>query len=116
MRPSPTQPIWSIFVTFINFYVFERRQKENMVLAASVQEKMDCDLFGIDWRSPRPEPTPEDVVDASERFKKRHGLEPLRDWYPPVVGDVPLSVARVICQRANCTWRNVSANGTPMRF
>jgi len=100
---KPYAAIWSIFVTFINFFVFERWQKENMSLAASVQEKMDCDLFGIDWRSTRPEPTPEDVVDASERFKKR-SLEPLKDWYPPALGEVPLSVARVICQRANCTW------------
>ena len=28
----------------------------------------------------------------------------LNNWYPPEVGDLPLYVGRVVCQRANCWW------------
>ena len=37
----------------------------------------------------------------------KHGPDPnarLKDWYPPVVGDLPLPLARAICKRANCWW------------
>jgi hypothetical protein len=46
-------------------------------------------------------PDPEVIVEHAVKVKDR---KKLGNWYPAVVGTLPLSVARYICQRTNVWW------------
>ena len=108
---EPKAKIWTTFfalsAALVDALILERIQSYFRKLAARTQEQFDCDLFGLQWRSLRVGEKPEtgDVVHAASKFKKKDPeMRNLKDWYPPAVGEVPLSLARLICQRTNCWW------------
>jgi hypothetical protein len=95
--------VWGIGVALLDVVFFTREQKSLKSKAAKIQEAFDCDVLGLDWRSIHVggKPDPEDIV----RWSRRADPEAkLKDWYPPAVGQLPLPLARAICQRANCWW------------
>jgi SMODS-associating 4TM effector domain len=48
---------------------------------------------------------PEIVREQADEFEKTQTKStPLTDWYPRIVGELPLQVARIVCQRSNCWW------------
>jgi SMODS-associating 4TM effector domain len=108
---EPKVKVWTTFfaltVALLDALVLERIQNYFRKMAARTQEQFDCDLFNLDWRSLRvgEKPEPGDVIHAANRFKKTNPqMGHLKDWYPPAVDKVPLSLARLICQRTNCWW------------
>ena len=108
---EPKAKVWTTFfaltVALMDALILERIQTYFKKLAARTQEQFDCDLFGLDWRTLRVGEKPEvgDVLHAADKFKKKKpGIENLKDWYPPAVEKLPLSLARLICQRTNCWW------------
>lgn len=99
--------LWGIVVTFLELLVFSRLQKSTQEKAAKVQQIFDCEVLQFDWVSLncgiRVEP--ETIIDASNRFKhKNPNCSNLPDWYPVSVGRLPISQARIICQRSNVWW------------
>ncbi len=108
---EPKAKVWTTFfaltAALVDALILERVQTHFKKLAARTQEQFDCDLFGLDWRTLRAGEKPEigDVLHAAGCFKKKNPeMGNLRDWYPPAVDKVPLSLARLICQRTNCWW------------
>lgn len=108
---EPNVKVWTTFfaltVALLDALLLERIQNYFRKLAARTQEQFDCDLFGLDWRSLRVGEKPEigDVLHAAKHFQKKNPeMGHLKDWYPPAVDKVPLSLARLICQRTNCWW------------
>lgn len=108
---EPKVKVWTtlfaLTVALVDALILERIQNYFRKLAARTQEQFDCDLFGLEWRSLRGGEKPEigDVLHAANRFKKKNSeMSHLKDWYPPAVDKVPLSLARLICQRTNCWW------------
>jgi hypothetical protein len=108
---EPKAKIWTTFfaltVALLDALILERIQNHFRKLAARTQEQFDCDLFGLEWHSLRVGEKPEigDVLHASNRFKKKNPeMSHLKDWYPQAVDKLPLSLARLICQRTNCWW------------
>ena len=69
--------------------------------AAATQELFDCQVLDLGWSSLKGrKPDREDLHGAATGEK----ADNLKDWYPPSVGQLPLYVARIICQRSNCSW------------
>ena len=69
--------------------------------AAAIQERFDCDVLDLPWNpiavdeSPAPEPVAATTGDDSD------SSDDLRNWYSSDVDALPLSAARLVCQRAN---------------
>lgn len=87
----------------------DREQQRRREQAARVQEVFDRTLFGIPW----PEAAlgaPPDHADmhlwAQGRRDRPAAATQTRwlDWYPPAVRQVPLWIARLLCQYANGWW------------
>jgi hypothetical protein len=67
----------------------------------------DCDVLRLPWNDLKAgkRPDPELVKEQSEKYQKwAASMTPVTDWYAAEVGDVPLHVGRLACQRANCWW------------
>lgn len=97
--------VWGICIALSDLILFTPWQKSLKAKAATIQEAFDCEVLSMEWRSIRvgSRPDPEDIV----RWSAPTGPNPdegIRDWYPPAVGQLPLPLARAICQRANCWW------------
>lgn len=94
----------SLIIVVADATFLDRLQKDVRRLAAKIQEEFDCAVLGLPWDefTVGPHPDPEEVhqaaTDASEDKTK------LANWYPPVVGTLPLHQARIICQRVNLVY------------
>lgn len=81
--------------------------KRQKIKAAKIQELFDCEVLELE-KSPLKVATDVSVEEIllSYRAHKKivTNIEKIRDWYPTNIGDLPISVARIICQRANCWW------------
>ena len=50
-------------------------------------------------------PVLEDILSASQEYQRIDSdFNGLRNWYSPAVDKLPLSVARIACQRSNVMW------------
>lgn len=83
------------------------RQEQLREEGAKVQEEFDCEVLGLPWndikagkRVPR-----ERVTDQASLFHRKppEGVQ-LTRWYEQDVAEIPLHLARIICQRENCSW------------
>jgi hypothetical protein len=98
---------WGIGILLLDVLVLDQSQKFLKKKATRIQELFDCDLLDIEWKDIKTgsRPEAESVFEAAKKFKR---LDPdcstLKNWYPPTVGQLPLHIARIICQRANCWW------------
>jgi hypothetical protein len=87
-------------------------QKELQRQAAGVQQLFDYKLFDItdiDLRSSEINRLPgsEIINGAASKYRSKTGSSSSqKDWYPVVIGQLPLHLARLICQRTNCWWDN----------
>lgn len=106
----PVMAVWAAFYAFsvalLDALVLERYQTHLRKQGARIQELIDVELFGLPWRTMTVGEPPETEVmhDEGQRYFARHGDTKLKNWYPPIVATVPIALARLICQRANCWW------------
>ena len=109
---DPDLRVWGAFaglvLALLDASVLDPWQKACRDRGAGTQELFDCSVLSMTWNPwvGGTEPDREDVHAAASRFDERNpkGREQLRDWYPTKVASLPLHLARVICQRANCKW------------
>lgn len=99
--------IYGILFLVIDEVIFNHIIDGRKRKAVSIQEKLDCSLFGI---SPSPL-RPSNLVTDEEiqsYYTKHIGKNPdhkLKAWYPEAIADLNNDlVATLICQRANCWW------------
>lgn len=98
---------WGLLVVLCDLFWLTPWQKSLRGKAARIQEAFDCDVLGLKWNDLKAgkHPDPELVKAQSTKYEKRGNKMPtLKDWYSPQVGEVPLHIGRIICQRANCWW------------
>ncbi len=75
--------------------------------AAKNQELFDCEVLELE-KSPLKtvsDVTVEEILlnyNAHQKIEKN--IEKIRNWYPQNISELPISLARIICQRANCWW------------
>jgi hypothetical protein len=98
---------WGIAVTLVDIFLFTPWQRSLKKKAAKIQELFDCNVLQLDWQDLKlgRRPDAETIVAYSSKFKR---ADPecltVRDWYPVGVGKLPIQLARIVCQRANCWW------------
>jgi hypothetical protein len=99
--------LWGVAVIALDVLWLTPRQKRLREAGARVQEKFDCHVLGLNWdttRAGQPEPA-ELVLEQSTRYATWAAkMTPLTDWYPRDVGQLPVQLARLVCQRTNCWW------------
>jgi len=75
--------------------------------ASKIQELFDCDVLEIS-KSPlkiSSDIAVEEVLTYYEAHCKiKSNVEKVRNWYPPIIDQVDIEYARLICQRTNCWW------------
>lgn len=92
------------FLAFVNEMIgifMGRKQKQ----AARIQEQFDCSVLNLPWHrltAGDPE-SPETIEAAFRRYEpsKHHNLH---DWYMGALEKLPVDLARILCQRTNCSY------------
>ena len=98
---------FGIIVTCLNILWLTPRQRALKKKAAKIQELFDCGVLKLPWRELTVGSRLEmETVEkyASKYIRKAHDYSKLENWYPKKVGELPLYLGRVICQRSNCWW------------
>jgi len=99
--------LWGILVSLSDVILFTPWQKRLREVAARVQELFDCDVLSLPWNELKAgkRPDAELVKEQAEKYRKwANRMPPLTNWYAPDVGDLPLYIGRIACQRSNCWW------------
>jgi SMODS-associating 4TM effector domain len=93
----------SLTIAILDATVFDRIQRALLKSAAKVQEQFDCIVLELPWDdfSVGERVPPETIHAASSKHLKGQQDASLKDWYPVAVEQVPLHLARIICQRTN---------------
>lgn len=88
---------------FLDVAPLDRLQKERVKRGARLQEEFDTKVMGLPWNRfvSGDKLSPEDVREASVKLlsPKREGE--ILSWYESCIGDVPLHIGRLVCQRTN---------------
>ncbi len=96
-----------LVVSLADVLLFEPFQKMFRDRAATIQEMFDCRVLALPWNAWLARPVDSEDVQASSRTfhaKRANDEALLHSWYPTTVSKLPLHLARLICQRANCRW------------
>lgn len=99
--------LWGIIIAFLDIILFTPLEESLQQKAAKIQELFDCDILEIEWNKTKVGnyPDPELVIYAAKKYQnKNKSYSDLINWYPPSVENLPLHLARLVCQRANCWW------------
>lgn len=100
--------VWGLGFTLGDVLWLTPAQKALKKKAATIQEMFDCDVLSLPWKRGREKVEAEVIDSAARRHKERIGQaqfsKDFKDWYTGELDSVPLTTARVICQRANFQW------------
>lgn len=103
----PIAAAYGILAVLVNILILERIIKAKREKAAKIQELFDSDVLGLS-QSPFKTVTDVTVDEIIENYnahsKLKSNVEKLINWYPVIVDRLPLHIARLVCQRANCYW------------
>jgi hypothetical protein len=99
--------LWGVIAVLLDVTVFTPWQSSLKQKAAGIQELFDCDVLELPWQEIKAG-SPPDLETVAEWSRLPAGVDydtlRLRNWYPIEAGQAPLSIGRLICQRANCWW------------
>ena len=108
MAVCPNLKIWAalyaIFVSILDAAVLDSIQKSIRQEAAKIQELFDCDVLHLEWPTWKivNPPDAELIHEVISKYKHNDfSYDALLDWYPKAVGELPLHIARIVCQRSN---------------
>ncbi|WP_324718088.1 S-4TM family putative pore-forming effector [Carboxydochorda subterranea] len=98
-----------ILLSLLDRFIFARWQEALAVEAATIEEMFDCEVLRMLWNEVKVgrKVDPEVITRHAARYERRYrdpSYEKLVPWYPTSVRVVPLHIARLMCQRANCRW------------
>lgn len=102
----PWQAIYGVSIVLLES-ILETYQKKLREQAAKIQESFDCDVLDLQWNGLEvgAKPDVELIIENYRSFLQSGGnLEKLVNWYPSIVGNLPIHIARLICQRTNLRW------------
>lgn len=105
----PNFDVWAAFygicVSILDAAIIDNFQKYLRQQAAKIQELFDCDIFHLEWNFIKVgnRPDAESITRLAKSFKEKNSKS-IESWYPPIVENVPLSIAIIICQRSNSWW------------
>lgn len=99
--------IFGVASFMIDISLIEPIIKKKKIKAAKIQEMFDCDVLQL---PKSPLKTVDDIaVEEVLLYYNAHikiatNVEKIKDWYSAKVSQLPLRVARILCQRTNCWW------------
>jgi hypothetical protein len=99
--------LWGIAATLTDLLWLAPWQQSLREQAAKIQELFDCDVLHLPWNETAAgSPPAAEAIAEWSSLPQGITLESLKltDWYAPVVGSLPLHLARLVCQRTNCWW------------
>jgi hypothetical protein len=81
-------------------------QKDRIKRGAKLQEEFDTRVLRLPWNRfvAGKKVDPEDVRAASAKPLSKMRESQIACWYEPCVGEVPIQLARLICQRTNISY------------
>ena len=93
----------SLTIAILDVTVFDRLQRALLKSAAKAQEQFDCVVLELPWDdfTVGAKLPPETIHAASSKHLMSKEDASLKNWYPVAVEQVPLHLARIICQRTN---------------
>ncbi|MGZ4098460.1 MAG: S-4TM family putative pore-forming effector, partial [Bacteroidia bacterium] len=104
---TPYAAAIGFFTIFFDVLILDRMTKKRKEKAAKIQELFDCDVLELPM-SPLKTATDVGVEEILEHYhahkKVESNIEKIRDWYPQAISNVPIHIARLVCQRTNCWW------------
>lgn len=103
----PWAALSGVCLVLINLLILERIIKLKREKAAKIQELFDCDVLELPLSPLKSvsEITVEEILEQYHAHSKvQSNVEKIRDWYSVHIGRLPIHMARLICQRTNCTW------------
>lgn len=99
--------IFGVASFLIDLSIVEPVIKKRKTKAAKIQELFDCDILHL---PKSPLKTVDDItVEEVLLYYNAHikiatNVEKIKDWYSQKVSQLPINIARVLCQRTNCWW------------
>lgn len=99
--------LWGVLLALCDLFWLTPWQKSLRGAAARIQEAFDCDVLLLKWNDLKAgrHPDPELVKAQSTKYEQWGDTMPtLKNWYSPRADELPIHVARIICQRSNCWW------------
>lgn len=103
----PYLAVLGVLFTLLDVLWLSEWQKRKREQGAKAQEAFDCDVIELPWNSLKAgsKLDPELIKEQADSYRSWELKMPtLKDWYPPELGRLPLHIARIACQRANCWW------------
>jgi hypothetical protein len=99
--------LWGTLVVLSDFFIFTPWQQGLKEKAARIQEQFDCEVLELPWaeilvdQRPAAETIAEwGILKSDETYETFK----LLGWYPRDIAQLPIELARAICQRTNCSW------------
>lgn len=99
--------LWGIGLWLIDILFLSKYQKELKEKAAIIQERFDCEVLALPWNPLKAINSidHELIKEYSDKYNNsKLPMPSIRDWYPTSVEHLPLTLGRLVCQRANCWW------------
>lgn len=100
---KPFIALAALIFSFLEVLLLDRWQRAQLKNAAKLQEDFDCAVLQMGWNPflVGNRIDPEDVfADACKKLSDRDEQR-LINWYPLAVKELPLHLARLVCQRTN---------------
>jgi hypothetical protein len=102
----PSKPfiaLAALIFSFLEVLLLDRWRRTQLKNAAKLQEDFDCTVLQMEWNAflVGSRIDPEDVfADACKKLSDKDEQR-LINWYPLAVKELPLHLARLVCQRTN---------------
>lgn len=99
--------LFGVVAFIVNGIILQPIIKTHKIKAAKIQELFDCEVLELETSPLKVvnDIAVEEVLLNYNMHKKiEANIEKIRDWYPTNVVELPISIARIICQRTNCWW------------
>jgi hypothetical protein len=87
--------------------LLDRIQRQFRTNGANEQEMFDCATLQLSWPEGLAGRKPPSECTNKVAASWKHGapmFAEFKNWYPPMIGMLPLPLARLLCQRCNCWW------------
>lgn len=96
----------ALAVLLFDAIYLDRQYKALLKSAAKIAEKFDCAVLSLPWNSfvAGEEPEAEEIRSGARSWAVRRDDAKLLDWYPLAAGELPLELARIVCQRTNLRY------------
>lgn len=100
---KPAVSFAAVLITLLDVLLIDRQYRKSIKTAARMSELLDVELFRLPWNTlaAGSKPDIEEIKRATRCGSEMVESNEWKGWYSSEVDRVPLSLARLICQRTN---------------